>query len=164
MLGVVDVVELGVLSLLVVVRIVLLDELTVVDDPAPRARLDLLHLDESLEAGKIGTHGPLDVPHPSSCLLERGARLDVQRNLDTRQAIRELVERDHAGVGHALAYRPHDPLVGTLLDDLCLELLRDAPDLGPEGDVAVILLRRLIKPMHELRPFLELGPLVVDGR
>jgi hypothetical protein len=117
-----DVVELRVVAVLVVLRIVLLDELAVVDDTTPRARLDLLELDEGLEARKIGPHGPLDVTHTSCRLLEQRTRLDVERDLHARQAISELVERDDAGVGHALVDGPHDALVRTLLDDLPVEL------------------------------------------
>src|SRR5579884_1215864 len=56
-----DVVERGVLPPLVVARIVLLDHLAVLDHAAPRARFDLLHLDERLEAVKVGAHRALDV-------------------------------------------------------------------------------------------------------
>src|SRR5215208_1674313 len=163
-LGVVDVVELRVVALLVVLGVMLFNELAVVDDAAPRAGLDLLHLDEGHEPGQVSPHGPLDMAHSTCRLLEQRARVDIESDLNARQAIRELVERDDAGMGHALAHGPHDPLVRTLLDDLRLELLRHAPDLGPEGDVAVVLLRRLIEAVHELRPFLELRPLVVGGR
>src|SRR5918994_2181980 len=140
-----------------------LDDLAVLDHPAPRASLDLLHLDECLEPGQIGPHGALDVAHAARRLLEQRPRLDVQAHLYPRQARGELVECHDPGVLDTAADVPHDPLVGALLHDLRLELARHAPDLRPEGDVRVLLLRRLVESVHELRPFLELGPLVVCG-
>jgi hypothetical protein len=162
-LGVVDVVEVGVVALLVVARIVLFDELAVVDDSSPCTGFDLLHLDEGLEAGKVGSHRTLHVAHSACRLLDQRARLHVERDLNPGEAIRDLVEGDDARMRDALAHVPHDPLVRALLDDLGLELLRHPPDLRLEGDGAIVLLRRLIEAMHELRPFLELGPLVVGG-
>src|SRR5215212_37900 len=64
----------------------------------------------------------------------------------------------------ALGDRPLDALVRALLDDRCLELLGDAPDLRLERDGAVVLLGRLLQPVHELRPLLKLGELVVGRR
>ena len=69
----------------------------------------------------------------------------------------------HAGVGDALRDLPLDPLVGPLRLDLGLELLRLAPDLRRELDRALVVLRDARDPVHELRPVLELGPLVVGG-
>jgi hypothetical protein len=65
-------------------------------------------------------------------------------------------------VRDAVGDLPLDPLVLALLDDLGAELLRHPPDLRLEGDVLVVLLRDALEPMHELRPFLELRPLLVD--
>src|ERR1044071_2901835 len=164
MLSVVDVLELRVLPAFVVFRVMFLDQLPVVDRTTPSAGLDLLHLDVGLEAGQVTTHGALYVAHPPSRLLDQRAWLDVERDLNAGEVGSELVEGDDARVDDALVDAPLDSFVGSLLDDLAGELLRHAPDLRPEGDGAVVLLRRLIEAVHELRPFLELGPLVVGGR
>ena len=78
--------------------------------------------------------------HATGGLLDQRAGLDVDVQLDARQTRPELVEGHDAGVRDALRHFPLDPLVGTLLDDLGLELLRLAPDLGLEGDVCLVLL------------------------
>ena len=84
--------------------------------------------------------------HPSGRLLDRRARLQIEVDLDARQTRAELVERDHSAVCRTIGNAPLDPLVRTLLLDLGLELLRDAPDLGLERDVGLILLRDLLQP------------------
>ena len=76
----------------------LLDELALLDDPAPRAGLLLLHLDERLEAVEVGAHGALDVAHAARRLLDQRPGVDVHVELDPRQPRRELVERHDAGV------------------------------------------------------------------
>ena len=73
------------------------------------------------------------------------------------------MERDHTRVRHAIRDLPLDALVFLLLDDLGAELLRDAPDLGLERDVGVVLLGHVLEAVHELRPLFELRPLLVDG-
>ena len=103
------------------------------------------------------------MPHPASRLLDQRTGLDVQVDLDARQPVGQLMEGDDAGVRDALGDLPLDPVVGSLLDDLGLELLRDAPDLRLERDVGLVLLRHALQPVHELRPVFELCPLVVGG-
>jgi hypothetical protein len=68
-LAVVDVLEIGVVAPPVVVRGVLLDDLAVLDHTAPGARLDLLHLDEGLEAMEVGPDRALHVAHSAGRLL-----------------------------------------------------------------------------------------------
>src|SRR4051794_27161097 len=136
--------------------------LALLDPAAPRAALVVLHEHMRLEAGKIGAHRTLDVTHAAGGLLDQGAGLDVDVHLDTREARSELVERHNACVGDPFGHLPLDPLVWPLLDDLRLELLRNAPDLRLEGEVRLVLLRDVLEPVHEARPLLELGPLVVD--
>src|SRR3954451_6536340 len=115
-----------------------------------------------LEASEVGADGALDMPHPARGLLDERAGLYVDVELDASQPRSDLVERDDAGMAHALRDLPLDPLVGPLLDDLRLELLRHAPDLRLEGHVRLVLLRDVVEAVHEVRPLLELGPLVVD--
>src|SRR4051794_6532902 len=116
-----------------------------------------------LEARQIGSHRALDVTHTARRLLDQRAGLNVDVQLHPREARAKLVEGHDAGVSDALDDLPLDALVRALLDDLGLELLRLAPDLDLEGDVRLVLLRHVLQPVHELRPLLELGPLVVDG-
>src|SRR5205814_5342076 len=107
-------------------------------------------------------YGALDVAHaPCRLLLERSG-LEVDGELDPREARGELVERDNTGVGEPLRHFPLDALVGLLLEDLRLELLRHAPDLGLERDDLVLVLADPIDPVHELGPLLELRPGLVD--
>ena len=101
--------------------------------------------------------------HPARGLLDERAGLNVDVQLHAREPRAQLVERDHASVRDALADLPLDPLVRALLDDLGRELLRDTPDLGLERDVGLVLLGHLLEAVHELRPLLELRPLVVGG-
>src|SRR5436309_1952641 len=63
---------------------------------------------------------------------------------------------------HTLADLPLNPIVGSLRLDVGAELPGDAPDLHRERHSALVLLSRALDPMHELRPLLELRPLVVD--
>src|SRR5918992_1058594 len=158
---VLEVLDLAVVALLVIGVVVLVDELAVLDHAAPGARLELLHLDERLEAMQVGTHRALDVPHPAGGLLDQRAGVHVHVQLDPRQTRRQLVERHDARVRDALGHLPLDPLVRALRLDVGLEFLLLAPDLGRERDGAVVLLRDPRDPVHELRPVLELGPLVV---
>ena len=127
--------DVGVLALLVVGVVVFLDQLAVLDHAPPRAGLELLHLDERLEAVQVGAGGTLDVAHPARRLLDQRAGVDVDAELDPRQARRELVEGHDAGVRDSLRHAPLDALVRTLGLDLGLELLRLAPDLRREIDV-----------------------------
>jgi hypothetical protein len=140
---------------------VLLHDLAVLDLAAPGAGLLLLHLDERLEARQVGADRALDVTHPAGRLLEQRAGLDVEVELDPRQPRRELVEAHDAGVRDALGHAPLDALVRTLGLDPGRELLRLAPDLGRELDRRLVVLRHAGHAMHELRPVLVLGPLVV---
>src|ERR671915_97692 len=158
---VLEVLDLAVVALLVIGVVVLVDELAVLDHAAPRAGLELLHLDERLEAMQVGTHRALDVPHPAGGLLEQPAGVHVDVQLDPRQTRGELMERHDARVRDALGHLPLDPLVRALRLDVGLEFLLLAPDLGRERDGAVVLLRDPRDPVHKLRPVLELGPLVV---
>src|SRR5215211_3401957 len=132
------------------------------DLAAPSPVHFLVHHHVGLEAGQIGAYRSLHVPHPASRLLDQAARLQVEGDLDAGEAVGELVEGHDAGVRDALVHLPLDSLVGPLLDDLGLELPGEAPDLGLEGDVGLVLLRDALQAVHELRPLLELGPLVVD--
>src|SRR5215218_10199597 len=159
----VEVVDLGVVALLVVGVVVRLHDLAVLDHAAPGAGLHLLHLDERLVAVHVGAHGALDVAHAAGGLLDQRARLHVEGDLDPREPRGELVEAGHAGVRDALRDLPLDPVVGPLRDDLGLELLRLAPDLRGEPDRLVLVLGDVRDPVHELRPLLELGELVVGG-
>ena len=98
----VEVLDVAVLALLVVGVVVLLDQLAVLDHAAPGARLELLHLDERLEAVQVGADGALDVAHSARGLLEQRAGVHVEVDLDPRQLGRELVEGHDAGVGDPL--------------------------------------------------------------
>jgi hypothetical protein len=78
MLFVVYVVELRVVAAAIVFLVMAFDQLAVVDYATPGTRLDLLHLDEGLEAGQIRPHGALYVAHPAGRFLDPGAWLDVE--------------------------------------------------------------------------------------
>ena len=58
---------------------------------------------------------------------------------------------------------PGDALVGGLLDDLGVELSRDAGEGDLPVRVGVVDLAHRVDAGHELGEGLELGPLVVDG-
>src|SRR5437763_11234135 len=110
----------------------LADHLAVFDRSAPRAGLLLERLDVRLEAMQVPASRALDVAHAAGGLLERTARLEVERQLKPRQLGRDLVEGDPSRVVDPLADLPLDLLIGTGRDDLGLELLGLAPDLGGE--------------------------------
>ena len=80
----------------------LLDQLAVLDHAAPGAGLELLHLDERLEAVQVRTHRTLHVTHAPRRLLDQRPRIHVEVELDPRQPRRQLVE------GHDTQMR--DPL------------------------------------------------------
>src|SRR4051812_30727726 len=141
----------------------LLGDVAVLDDAAPRAGLLVAHLDERLEALEVGARRPLGEPRPAGDLLDRALGVDVDVELDARQAVAELVEGDDADVLHAARRPPDDPLVGHLLDDLGLPHAPDAPHLLVEDDRRVVALLHALGAVHELREVLELRPLVVDG-
>src|SRR5215211_1243009 len=135
--------------------------LAVVDHATPGARLLFLHLDIGLEAREVRSDRPLHVAHPASRLLDQRARLDVEGHLHAGELGGELVERHDPRVVQTLCHVPLDAIVGALVEDLGVELLRNAPDLRLERDVALVLLRDPLEAVHEARPLLELGPLVV---
>ena len=74
------------------------DELAVLDHAAPRARLELLHLDERLEARQVRAHRTLDVTHATRRLLDQRAGIDVEVDLDPGQARSELMEAHDPGM------------------------------------------------------------------
>jgi hypothetical protein len=103
------------------------------------------------------------VTHAARRLLDQRPGLHVEVQLDTGKTRAKLVERHDAGVSDAFGDFPLDALVRTLLGDLGRELLRDPPDLRLELDVRFVVLGNALEAVHEVRPFLELRPLVVDG-
>ena len=139
--------------------------LAVLDRPAPTPLLGFLfHLGICLEAMQIASHRPLGEAHAATRFLEQAVGLDVDRYLDSGQTRREFVKCDDAAVLQALVDVPHDPLVGSLLDDFGLEVLGDSPDLCGESDRTVVDLLSAVDAMHERGPFLEFGPEVVGLR
>src|SRR5215216_6482303 len=128
---------------------------------APSAGLLLAHLDERLEAHEVLLQGTPRYPEAGSRLLEQPLRLEVDTDFDSRQAVAQAVEGDHAGyLGPAQAL-PGDPLVRPLLGDLDLPLARRAQDRSLPEEVGVVTLLDLLDPAHELRELLELSELVV---
>ena len=127
-----------------------LDQLAVHDHAPPRAGLELLHLDERLEAGEVGAHGTLDVAHPTGRLLDQRAR-STSRLTSIRVSRAQLVEAHDARVRDALATRHLIRSSGAASRSWprtpCL-----APDLRGEADRAVVLLRHADDAVHELRP------------
>ena len=74
------------------------------------------------------------------------------------------MERDDAGMVHAVDRGPGNALFRLLLGDLRVELALHAGDRDIPVRERVGLLRDLIHAVHELRERLELSPLVVGGR
>jgi hypothetical protein len=85
------------------VRLALLLDLAVRDGAAPLALGLLVHDGVGLEAVEVGPDGALDVAHAAGRLLDQAGGLDVDADLDARQARGDFVEGRDAVVRDALS-------------------------------------------------------------
>src|SRR5215218_10570802 len=134
-----------------------------IDRSAPRTGLGLFGLNERPEPLKVALGTILNDVELVPYVLQQTLRLVLQREIDPGLTAANVFERDGASVRGALSGCPRNPLIGHLLQDLCLPLTAYAGDLGNPLKTVVSELLHALHTLHELRKVLKLRPLVIYG-